>query len=109
MAKKRYYGNKDAKMMPKAYDGDKKKYGGAMKSESYGKKMKENKKEGKKMQGMDDESMFGFPSSSKVVEYPKIQYMNQNSGADRDSIRGIDYEMDQAVQGLNNQKNKYRW
>lgn len=91
MAKKRYYG------------------GGPMKSESSSKKMKANKKEGKAMKGMDDQSMFGFPASSKVVEYPKVRYMNQNSGAERDGLRGMDYEMDMTVEGLNKQKSKYRW
>jgi len=101
MAKKRYYQGKKDKM-----------------DESKGMKMYEDKKMYKKDMKMDkkemkylsyDESLFGFPYESKVVDYPKNYYFNQASGAYKDDISGTDYEIDKAVEGLNRNKSNYRF
>lgn len=57
-----------------------------------------------------DQSMFGFPASSRVMAYPeRDRFMDNMGGANRDSIVGTDYEMDVNVKGLNRNKGSQRF
>lgn len=94
MAKKRYYQSEKSRS-----------------DESKGmKKAMGKKKNDKELYYVEDsKSMFGFPAQSKVVEYPKTDYLNQYGQVDMNDVAGMDYEMDNAVKGMNQQHSKYRW
>jgi len=62
------------------------------------------------MGGLDmDQSMFGFPSRSRIMEYPAKMQFDNMGGADKDSIVGTDYEIDKNVVGLNRNKSNQRF
>lgn len=57
-----------------------------------------------------DQSMFGFPASSKVIEYPMVDRFRQaDGGPNMDSIVGTDNEIDMNVGNLNRVKSNQRF
>ena len=57
-----------------------------------------------------DQSMFGFPASSKVIEYPMVdQFRQADGGPNMDSIVGTDNEIDMNVGNFNRVKSNQRF
>lgn len=106
MAKKRYYQSKKDRMDESR--GMKRYEDKVMDKKDY-----VNKPSGAEIKYVStDDSMFGFPADSKVIDYPRTYEFSGYSdrgGPNNDGVAGMDYEFDMTVEGMNKQKPKRRW
>lgn len=56
-----------------------------------------------------DDSFFGFPRESRVINYPNLRELRETGLQNYDDIAGMDYQVDGDVAKMNRYKSNYRW